>query len=529
MDDSVMDSDQTVFRAPARTWLIAGVVALLLAVAFSAAIKMTAGAWMGQPEYSHGLLVPLICIFLVWQRRRDLETRDLAGSWAGLLLVVFGLVLHAAGRLSAVYALQQYALVVTIYGVLLSALGWAALRRLWVPLLLLAMAIPLPRFLIGTVSAQLQLISSALGVWFIRLFGVSVFLEGNVIDLGLYKLQVAEACDGLRYLFPLLTLGVIMAYFYRAEFWKRALVCLSSIPITILMNSFRIGVIGVTVQLWGVRMAEGFLHEFQGWVVFMASAAIMFGEMVLLSRVGSNRRPWREAFAIDFPASAPRTVVRRARRVPVPLLICAAVLAVYTALMTLLPERSESRQARQAFVSFPMQLSNWNGRQSSLEPVYLDALQLNDYLLADYSRRETESPVNMYVAWYDSQRAGQSAHSPRTCMPGGGWTISDLRQIALPFAGSGGSQLRVNRALIERGSSRQLVYYWFQQRGRIITNEYLVKWYLLWDALRLNRTDGALVRLITTVPNGEDPTRADRRLAEFARAAVSELDTYVPN
>jgi EpsI family protein len=114
-------------------------------------------------------------------------------------------------------------------------------------------------------------------------------------------------------------------------------------------------------------------------------------------------------------------------------------------------------------------------------------------------------------------------------MPGGGWTISDLRQIALPFAGSGGSQLRVNRALIERGSSRQLVYYWFQQRGRIITNEYLVKWYLLWDALRLNRTDGALVRLITTVPNGEDPTRADRRLAEFARAAVSELDTYVPN
>lgn len=108
------------------------------------------------------------------------------------------------------------------------------------------------------------------------MFQIPVFLEGNIIDLGVYQLQVVEACSGLRYLFPLMSLGFIAAYFYQAAFWKRAIVFLMTIPITILMNSFRIGVIGVMVDNWGISMAEGFLHDFEGWIIFMACAAILF-------------------------------------------------------------------------------------------------------------------------------------------------------------------------------------------------------------------------------------------------------------
>ncbi len=102
----------------------------------------------------------------------------------------------------------------------LALVGRQVFRIIWVPMLILLFMIPLPRFLYNNISAQLQLISSGIGVWFIRLFGISVFLEGNVIDLGALKLQVAEACDGLRYLFPLMTLGFILAYFFKAAFWK---------------------------------------------------------------------------------------------------------------------------------------------------------------------------------------------------------------------------------------------------------------------------------------------------------------------
>ena len=114
-------------------------------------------------------------------------------------------------------------MLLVVYGLVLALVGWQrAFGSSRVPLAILLFMIPLPKFLLQNFSAQLQLISSQIGVWFIRLFGISVFVEGNVIDLGGYKLQVAEACDGLRYLFPLMTLGFIMAYLFKVEMWKRA-------------------------------------------------------------------------------------------------------------------------------------------------------------------------------------------------------------------------------------------------------------------------------------------------------------------
>jgi EpsI family protein len=136
--------------------------------------------------------------------------------------------------------------------------------------------------------------------------------------------------------------------------------------------------------------------------------------------------------------------------------------------------------------------------------------------------------VNFYSAYYASQRKGESVHSPRSCLPGGGWEIQSLTQRDIPGVKVGEVPLRVNRVLISYGEQKQVVYYWFQQRGRVITNEYLVKWYLFWDALTRNRTDGALVRLTTIVTEGEEIPAADARLSAFAAAAVPRLHTYIP-
>src|SRR5581483_7395009 len=139
----------------------------------------------------------------------------------------------------------------------------------------LIFAIPLPYFINAGVSLELQLVSSRLGVAFIRLFDVPVYLEGNLIDLGTYKLQVVEACSGLRYLFPLFSLSFLAAYLFQAPIWQRVLVLLSSIPITVAMNGFRIGIVGLTMDRWGPRMADGALHFFEGWIIFIASALVL--------------------------------------------------------------------------------------------------------------------------------------------------------------------------------------------------------------------------------------------------------------
>jgi exosortase D (VPLPA-CTERM-specific) len=452
----------------------------------------------------------------------------LSGAWAGVGIVLFGMTLFVMGELSTLYVIVQYSFLVVLFGVALSLLGWKGFKTIWIPLFILIFMIPLPNFMLQGLSGQLQLISSQLGVWVIKAFGISVLLEGNVIDLGSYKLQVVEACSGLRYLFPLMTFGFITAYFYKAAFWKRALIFLSSIPITVFMNSFRIGVIGVTVEYWGQEMAEGFLHDFEGWVVFMACTGVLFLEMWLLTKIGTDKTTLREAFAIELPTKTPRGVPAQARPVPKPFVASVVMLAIVTVMAWMMPERQEIQPQRKEFATFPLTVGDWKGKEERLEQIYVDALKFEDYIMADFHNAAGKS-VNYYVAYYGSQRKGESAHSPRSCIPGGGWKIEDLRRHEVKGVQFNGKPLFVNRTLITLGDHKQLVYYWFQQRGRDITNEYLVKWYLFWDALTKNRTDGALVRLTAYVAPGEELSDADALLADFIGQVNPYMDAYVPN
>jgi len=508
--------------------VLAAVVALLSLLAFWDGLADMWNIWLTYPEYSHSLLIPPIAAFLIWQQKDRLELVTFDGSWWGVLLVACGGALLMLGQLGTIYVIVEYAYLVTLFGLALAITGGKAFRLLAVPLLILLFMIPLPSFVFTNLSSKLQLISSLLGVWFMRLFGISVFVEGNVIDLGGYKLQVAEACDGLRYLFPLLTLGFLMAYFYKGAAWKRVILFLSSIPVTVVMNSFRIGTIGVMVEHWGIGTAEGFLHEFQGWMVFMASAALMLGEIAVLNRMGREAGSWRQLFGVEFPGSTPNGAARRLREIPRSFAAACALLAGFAAVSWLLPRPAEITPVRASFPEFPMALGDWTGRRDTMEGVYLDALKLDDYLLATYTK-DGGSSVDLYMAYYSSQRKGEAVHSPRACLPGGGWQLSDFNQRTLPGVTIDSRPLRVNRTLIALGDQRQLVYYWFQQRGRVVTNEFAVKWYLFWDALTRHRTDGALVRLITALPPGGSEAGADRRLLDVAGRMAPILTRYIPD
>jgi exosortase D (VPLPA-CTERM-specific) len=517
-----------VWRWPWGLLLAAVVVGLLSLWPFWDGLSLMWSGWIDAPEYSHCLLIPPIAGFLIWQQKDQLERVAFSGSWWGLVLVLLGGAFLVIGQLGTVYTIVQYAYVVTLYGLILSFLGARAFRLIAIPLLILLFMIPLPQFVFANLSTKLQLLSSQIGVAVMRLFDISVFLEGNVIDLGGYKLQVAEACSGLRYLFPLMTLGFLMAYFYKGAMWKRIALFCSSVPITVLMNSFRVGVIGVTVDRWGIGMAEGFLHEFQGWMIFMVCAGLMLGEIALLNRLGRETGTWRQLFGVDFPAPTPKGAMIRERTIPPSFAAASVALAIFIGLTFALPRPSEINPPRAAFIGFPMNFGAWSGRRDSLDGIYLNALKLDDYVLANYANG-TGPPVNLYISYYNSQRKGEAVHSPRSCLPGGGWQLREFSQRRLSGITIDGRPLRVNRTLIELDDQRELVYYWFQQRGRVITNEFIVKWYLFWDALTRHRTDGALVRLITILPRSGEEADADRRLAELANRIAPTLTRYVPD
>jgi EpsI family protein len=134
--------------------------------------------------------------------------------------------------------------------------------------------------------------------------------------------------------------------------------------------------------------------------------------------------------------------------------------------------------------------------------------------------------VNLYVAYYASQRKGESPHSPLVCIPGGGWAITNLQQINYVNLGEAEP---LNRVVIEKGTVKQLVYYWFDERGRKVANEWMAKLYLFADAIVMNRTDGALVRLTTQVLPGESENDADQRLRAFMHDAVPKLSEFLPS
>lgn len=516
-------------RPDLRLLAVFGIAAVLLLAIFPRTLQYLWGIWQRE-EYSHGFLVPAISAYLIWQRRVALSQVPFSGSWAGVALVLAGLALYFVGSMASITTIDTYALVILVMGLALSVMGWRAFRVIAGPLALLFLMNPIPAFLFNNLSSALQLISSQIGVAVIRLFGISVFLEGNVIDLGSYKLQVVEACSGLRYLFPLVTLGVIVVSLIPARLWIRVVLVASTVPITVLMNSFRIGVIGVLVDRYGIEQAEGFLHDFEGWIIFMTCFALLLLETWLLLRLTGDRRSLRDLLSGQYNPHMARSsaVVAPARTTlsAAPMAALALVLlAVWPAIA--LPQRAEIVPVRQDLTTYPMHRGGWDGRRSRIESQFLDELKLDDYVMADYTRGGTQ-PVNFYIAYYASQRTGQAAHSPSSCLPGAGWRMTEFDQHQVPGVTVAGHPLRVNRTVIQMGEQRQLMYYWFQQRGRSITNEYAVKWFLLWDSLRINRTDGALVRVITPLRAGEPMEDADARLAGFIAEAASDLGRYIP-
>jgi exosortase D (VPLPA-CTERM-specific) len=509
-------------------WVLLGISLCLAGYAFQYTILDMVERWNTKEEYGYGYLIPVISLFLIWQRKNQLADVEYTPSLTGLMLVILGGMLFFLGALATTHTLSQYGLVVTILGIALSLLGWKGFKIVMVPLALLFFMVPLPPFIYNTLSTKLQLISSQIGVDVIRLFGISVYLEGNVIDLGNYKLQVVEACSGLRYLFPLVSLSFIAVYIYKGALWKKAFIFLSSIPITVLMNSFRIGVIGVLVEYGGPEQAEGFLHDFEGWIVFMACIAILVLEMALLAKIGSEKKTLADAFAIDLPESVPADIERRPRQVYAISWLVPVLLVGILASSVYVQGKEGVIPERRVFAEFPLKMAGWEGAKGTLEENILGLLDVEDYIISDYVSEAGDS-VNFYVAYYADQAAGSAAHSPRACIPGGGWLIKDLTVRAIDGIQPDGKPLMVNRLLIKKGEYTQVVYYWFQQRGRDITNEWLVKWYLFWDSMTRSRTDGALVRLTTIVLPGQEVADADKRLVSFANSVFPHLSEYIPD
>jgi len=255
------------------SWLLLGL--LLLAVYYRVAGKLIYD-WYDLPDYSHGFLVPLFSLFLVWERRASLQKVPIRQSWKGIAFILVGILLLILGVYGADLFLSRVSFLFILSGLIWTLLGRQMLKELRFPILVLLLAIPFPQIVFNQITFPLQLLASKLASAILPIFGVPVLHEGNVIELPAMKLEVAEACSGIRSLMSLFTLAVFYGYFIEKSVTRRVLLALASIPIAVIANAARITGTGLCVQYWDPDKAMGFFHEFSGWVMFVISLACLY-------------------------------------------------------------------------------------------------------------------------------------------------------------------------------------------------------------------------------------------------------------
>ena len=265
-----------------------GIVALCTAVSalgylYADVMRDLLRDWSTDDNYSHGFLIVPIAGYLAWERRAALRRAAPAPRSAGLVLIVAGLLMLISGMLGAELFIARLSLLAVLAGGIVFVLGWAQLRILWFPLAFLLLMIPIPAILFNQIAFPLQLVASRVGAAGLGALGIPVLREGNVIALASITLEVAEACSGIRSLVSLFTLGVVVAYFMESRPWARTAIALATVPIAIVSNGLRVAGTGVAAHYYGPEAAEGFMHTFSGWLVFIVAIVLLLAVQQMLA------------------------------------------------------------------------------------------------------------------------------------------------------------------------------------------------------------------------------------------------------
>jgi len=265
-----------------RAWLVISV--LLVAVLYRGVVPEMVRQWYDDPNYSHGFVVPLLAGYFLYERRAELAEAQVESWWPGFLLVCLGVAQLLLGWLAAEFFTMRSSLVVVLAGLTLFCFGRRLFRLMLLPLAYLLFMVPLPYIIYDMVAFPLKLFVTKASIAFLRLCGVVVLREGNVIQLPSTTLEVADACSGIRSLISLIALAVAYSFFIRLSAARRLVLVLAAIPIAVAANAFRVIGTGFLAQYWGARAAEGFFHEFAGLAVFAVAIVLMVSLGTLLSR-----------------------------------------------------------------------------------------------------------------------------------------------------------------------------------------------------------------------------------------------------
>jgi exosortase D (VPLPA-CTERM-specific) len=501
--------------------------------------------WWTDENYSHGLLVPFVIGYIVYLEFDELKKAATKPSLLlGVLLIALALLMFLGGTLGAELFTQRISLAVMLAGIIVYFFGTTILRLLVVPFALLLFSIPIPQIIFNRIAFPLQIYASQMAIRGIRAFEVPSVRKGNVIEIlpngatQIIALEVVEACSGIRSLMTLVTLALVLAYFTptkskrvvgRAfdflknfDVWRAIVLMLSAIPIAIFTNAARVTATGVLTYYYGRRATESLWHDASGWLVYVAALGLLLALNFGLRKISGGQVESREESGISnfkFQIEDQRPKIKNQ------LYALVAALIIGGVFINWFQQRGEAEVMRKPLSEISTQLGDW--RQKGDE-IRFQAATESILRTSDYTMREFVAPdnrlANLYIGYYASQRTGATYHSPQNCLPGAGWVMKQPEYVEIKTPS--GKAFTANKFIIENGVYNEVLIYWYQGRGRFTASEYTDKINTVWDSVLRRRSDGAMVRVMTSVGNSE--TEATRAAIDLAAQTADKLTEFVP-
>ena len=515
-----MEKKYSIFQ---NIWFQLAVLLTLFICAYWIPLKGIVTVWMTNDDYSYGFIIPVISLYLFWDMRSKLNDLKIKNSWYVLPVLIFFVLLSIYGILGSSGNISRPAIPILIIFFAWFCFGTEAIKRFILPLGFFVFMVPLPAALDRTFGVFLKTVSSKLGGEIIRLSGMSVHVSGNVIDLGVTQLQVVDACSGLRFVFPLLALGVVYAYLFEHVRWKQIFCVVSTVPIAILTNALRVGITGILTYLYGPEMAQGFFHDFSGWLIFMVAFVFLF-------ILGRFLRLFPPSATISKPEDSNEGVVQFIRTIQAlrrqggsGTFVISVLLLLAVAILSWNTSALPPVMVRGGISSFPLEFAGWKGRSERVDPEIIERSGAEESFQGFYVSNKNEN-MSLYVGYRSTAFLENENffHSPTVCLPSSGMKVlgtATHRITDVPFF----RDIKVTKMIVERMDTRQLVYFWFQTKDKASYDKNINRFHLALHAIKRDNTHDLFIRPITIISKDESVEDAEARMDKFVRGMMEAL------
>lgn len=493
-------------------WAQVSLLVIVFVYSYKDVLSSLVKTWLGRDDYSHGFLVPFICLYLIWDRRDKLRYISIKPNFlGGVFLTLLGSILFLSGSVGGVLLIQYIALMIVVPGLVLLLLGLQYLKTLTFPLSYLILMLPIMDGVLDKIRWPSQLFSATMTAALLKLFKISVLQHDNYLELPNVTLEVARECSGVQYMFSIIAIAIPLAYLTLRKWWQRVILLSLAVVISLIGNVLRI----TLISLWSFKGGDihGPYHVFQGLFVSAIGFIFLFIGAWGLNKIQSSNFNFKKPTIIKEALTDSFSInIKQFNRVWVLAIVILTGVGGYLYLY-----RPQPIPLRNSIIAFPNIIKEWTGDE------YKQLFRVNgaDYEITKAYKNLSGDRIMLYAGYFEFQNQNKELiHYSLQKI----YKNSEVIEISIGLNNS----IRVNKTILRENEKNFLVLSWYDLNGRIVASNYEAKLLTTLDGFIHGRTNGAVVVIYSELSHPDNLKELLNNETTFIREIFPILRNYLP-